>query len=258
MDSPFPGVDPYLEQSWGDVHHGLVTYAHDTLQQQLPRDLRARIGERVFVEGLGDYGVLYPAVRIVEQPAAVESGVAIEEPLVTHFDDEPISQGYIEIVEVSPGNRVVTVIEFLSPSNKTAGAGQDLYLRKQREVLDAKASLVESDLTREGRRVMAVPPERIPPSYRTTYQACVCRGWKPLRAEVYRAALSARLPVIRIPLRETDADVPLDLQLLVDQCYRNGRYDDINYKADPVPPLSPLSPPDAAWADPWLRSKGLR
>jgi hypothetical protein len=50
MPSPFPGMDPYLEESWGDVHHRLITYAADQLQTTLPKDLRARVEERVFVE----------------------------------------------------------------------------------------------------------------------------------------------------------------------------------------------------------------
>ena len=58
-----------------------------------------------------------------------------------------------------------------------------------------------------------------------------------------------------MPLRKGDADAPLDLQALVDQAYRNGRYDTLDYKADPDPPLRP---DDAAWADELLRAKKLR
>ena len=36
MDSPFPGMDPYLEQHWRSVHHRLITYAGDQLQSGLP------------------------------------------------------------------------------------------------------------------------------------------------------------------------------------------------------------------------------
>ena len=43
-------MDPYLEKRWGDVHHRLVQYSCDRLQMALPRDLRARVEERVFVE----------------------------------------------------------------------------------------------------------------------------------------------------------------------------------------------------------------
>ena len=41
MKSPFPGMDPYLERHWGDVHQALVTYIRDQLQASLPDDLRA-------------------------------------------------------------------------------------------------------------------------------------------------------------------------------------------------------------------------
>ncbi len=262
MKSPFPGMDPYLEQHWRDVHHRLITYACDRMQSALPGDLRARMEERVFVESeAGEYRPIYPDVHVVEhpkqrgEPPVAEGRVAVAEPLVLHLAEEPVSQGYLEIIDVGSGNRVVTVIEFVSPSNKIAGAGQDLYLAKQKEVLAARASLVEIDLTRDGRRALSVPQYRIPASHRTTYQVCVRRGWKLPGAEVYRAPLQERLPIIRIPLRETDQDVLLDLQALIDQCYQNGRYDDINYRIAPNPPLDPE---DAAWADHFLRSLGLR
>ena len=47
MKSPFPGMDPYLESYWGDVHTSLVTYARDQLRPQLPKDLRVRVEEHV-------------------------------------------------------------------------------------------------------------------------------------------------------------------------------------------------------------------
>ena len=50
MRSPFPGMDPYLEMHWQDVHHSLVGHARDALQRQLTGPLRARIGERLVVE----------------------------------------------------------------------------------------------------------------------------------------------------------------------------------------------------------------
>jgi hypothetical protein len=63
------------------------------------------------------------------------------------------------------------------------------------------------------------------------------------------------LPVIRLPLRPADADVPLDLQALIDRCYHHGRYDDIDYRAPPNPPLEPA---DAAWADELLAAHRAR
>lgn len=67
--------------------------------------------------------------------------------------------------------------------------------------------------------------------------------------------LRERLSVIRIPLRESDRDVSLDLQTLIDQCYHNGRYDSIDHSLEPVPPLEPE---DAVWADELLRAEGRR
>ena len=49
--------------------------------------------------------------------------------------------------------------------------------------------------------------------------------------------------------------VPLDLQMLIDRCYHHGRYDDIDYCADPYPPLLP---DDRPWAHELLVSQGLR
>ena len=65
-----------------------------------------------------------------------------------------------------------------------------------------------------------------------------------------------RLPVDKIPLRPDDADVPLDLQALVDQCYRNGAYEGtVNYAVDPDPPLLGA---EKEWADEHLLKMGLR
>ena len=261
MKSPFPGMDPFLEEHWRDIHHRFLTYACDDLQEHLPRDLRARLEERVFVEPeFGDGRGIYPDVRVVEYSrrgggTALATEVEAAEPLVIHAESEPATEGYIEIIDVDSGNRVVTAVELLSNSNKQPGEGQDLYRNKQRECLQGGVSLVEIDLLRSGKRVLAVPPERIPPSHRTTYQVCVTRGARPRSYEVYRVPLREPLPVIRLALRPTDVDVPLNLQALIERCYHHGRYDDIDYSAALNPPLEPA---DAAWANELLAAKGLR
>lgn len=263
MKSPFPGMDPYLEQHWGDIHHSLITYARDQLQPDLPDDLLARVEERVFLEFEGaQRRTVYPDVRVVEtgQPrqaaTAVDSGTAIAEPLLISLEDEPITEGYIEIIDVGTGHRVVTVIEFVSPTNKTPGKGRELYLKEQDEVLKAGSSLVEIDLTRAGDRSSVLPIDTVPPSHRTTYQVCIRRGWGPKMLAVYPLPLQQRLPVIPIPLRETDADARLDLQALIDQCYRNGRYDRLDYSGNPNPPL--VDSAESEWANELLRAHGRR
>ena len=193
-----------------------------------------------------------------EEPVLrASNGIAVAEPLVIQIDqDEPVRQGFIEIIDLKSGRRVVTVIEIISPSNKVAGPGRDMYVKKQGELRQAGVSLAEIDLNRTGSRVLSAPFERIPDGHRTPYAACVRRGWKPSAFEYYRLPLHERLPAIAIPLRQTDADIPLDLQAVLDECCEEGRYvDDIDYHHDPDPPLCP---DDAVWADALLREHGLR
>jgi len=262
MPSPFPGMDPYLEAHWRDIHARLVIYASDALQGVLPSPLRARVEESVLLEtaeGLGDHP-LFPDVRVVEYAsqrrteARPEAGVAVAEPLLV--DVEPVSETFLEIIDRESGNRVVTVIEFLSPSNKSPGANREQYLRKQREICSSEANLVEIDLNRFGVHTLAFPLTHIKPAVRTGYMACVRRATKRGLAVVYPMPLWQRLPNLKIPLRPEDTDVPLDLQPLIEQCYRNGGYEGtLNYAVDPDPPLLGA---EKEGAEQWLHGKGLR
>jgi hypothetical protein len=257
-------MDPYLEAHWRDVHAGLVIYARDALQGALPGSLRARVEERVLLEtskGIGDHP-LFPDVRVVEYTSkrGLESrpgaSVVVAEPLVVDVEPDTAAETYLEIIDPASGNRVVTVIEFLSPSNKSPGPNRELYLRKQREVCASDVNLVEIDLNRFGTHTLAFPLEHIKPQGRTAYMACVRRATRPGKAEVYPMPLWERLPVVKVPLRPEDADAPLDVQALVEQCYRNGAYEGtLDYAAEPDPPLTGA---DRTWADERLRELGLR
>src|SRR5262245_19121593 len=156
MPSPFPGMDPYLEAHWRNVHARLIIYACDALQGVLPGSLRARVEERVLLEtpqGLGDHP-LFPDVRVVEYRPELKRGLetrptaslAVAEPLLVDAEPETVSETFLEIIDRESGNRVVTVIEFLSPSNKSPGPNREQYFRKQREVCASDTNLVEIDL----------------------------------------------------------------------------------------------------------------
>lgn len=263
--SPFPGMDPWLELFWEDVHQRALTYAADMLQEQLPSGLRARLQERVFVETpIHRLREIAPDVRVVEHPrlpgvrkttAPSSGGAAVAEPVWVAAGDDPIVEGEIEIVDARSGSKLVTAIELLSLANKRRGPGMDKYRQKQAEVVSAEANLVEIDLLRAGERVLLCPPENIPPEHRTTYQVCVFRHNRSSGYEIYPVPIRTRLPVIRIPLRTDEEDAVLDLQAIIDRCYRNAGYDFLDYTRDPVPPLDP---DDAAWADALLRQQGKR
>lgn len=64
------------------------------------------------------------------------------------------------------------------------------------------------------------------------------------------------IPSFGLPLRAEDEEPPINLQDLFNGVYdRSGYGFVIDYSHEPVPPLSEA---DAAWADAWLRGKGLR
>ena len=240
-----------------------MVYARNQINEQLPDDLQVRVEESLSVEIEEEFHrTIYPDIRVVEEPGAWSQGtgtlvadVAVAEPYVVVIEDDPLTRRHLEIVDLSDGGRVVTAIEVLSPGNKVGLDGQVAYLRKQREYLDAKVNLVEIDLIRAGDFILAVPPERIPSAFRTAYQVCVRRATHSNRIEIYPVPLRERLPSIRIPLRLSDPDVVLQLQPLIDACYRDGRYHRTNYRADPIPRFGEA---DALWVDQLLHAHGLR
>jgi hypothetical protein len=216
-------MDPYLEARWGDMHASLTSYAREQIVPQLPADLYA----------------------LIEEYLAVETKLS-----------EPQTLRDILIYDRESGDRLVTVIEFLSPANKEGEDGRQMYRRKQQDFLEGGVNVVEIDLIREGGYVLIPPELSLPPDRRRPYRISVVRRWKRIQAEVYRIPLRERLPAIRIPLRAADPDAWLDLQPVLEKCYEIGRYArHIDYRGQPRPPLSP---DDAAWADQLLKEKGLR
>ncbi len=260
MKSPFPGMDPYLEKHWGDIHATLMVYTRNQLNEQLPDDLQASVEEDVTIETEEQSRTIYPDVQVVEHPGmpAGESrpaNVAVAEPYVVDRVLDPRIHRWVQISQAGNGGRLVTVIEFLSPANKVGLVGQAAYVQKQQELLMVGVNLVEIDLIRGASPTLVIPPHRFPHACRTPYLICITRAARGDRSELYPISLQAPLPNVPIPLRPTDQDVVLRLQPLLDDCYRDGRYHRLDYRSPPIPPLAPA---DAEWADALLREKGLR
>ncbi len=265
MPSPFPGMDPYLEAPtrWTDLHHRLISGIADTLQAQIRPQYYARIGERVYV--ITPPHALYPDVMLVEHKLREPTATYTRSRAPVGADDAPLiitlppaeqREAFVEIVHAA-GDEVVTVIEVLSPANKTPGEGRDLYLRKQRDLLQSQAHLVEIDLLSIGPHTVACPETGIglPPATRR-YLICVHRASVRFQYELYPVSLQQHLPHVRTPLRAPDADAVLDLPMIFTQCYDNGGYGDlIDYGR---PPSAGLSAEEAAWTDGLLKGKGLR
>ena len=262
--SPLPGWDPYVQRYWRDVHHRLITYTSDQLRRQLPEELRARIEERVVLEA-GDWEdsqAYLPDVSVIEWPRGKTNGGAlavedaVAEPLTIRRLPEPLTESYIEIRDVSSGGRLVTTIEFTSPSNKTAGRGADGFRQKQKDFRKAKVNLVEIDLIRGGEHIIAIPLDELSEEQRQPPFICVTEGWRREAYLFYPISIREPLPAIHIPLRRTDKPARLDLQSVFNLAYLNGDYgSDIDYSQDPK---IPLSRPETDWLHQRLSAEGLR
>jgi hypothetical protein len=256
-------MDPYLEMRWSDVHAKMISFIGEAIQPLLPRDLRARAEERLLLEADADdddaSGAYRSDVAVIETGSGLQASAgktaaatAPVDPVVIRRFPSPTLDRWVQIVDVSTGNRVITAIEILSPWNKLAGRLNRQYLRKLEDYARAGVSVVEIDLLRSPSRLrMAVTEADIPPDRRTPYIASVRLGWEPETWRAYPLPLRTRLPAFPIPLRRTDAEILLELQPIMDRVYAAGGHDDIDYTKPPEPALAEA---DGAWAADLLRS----
>lgn len=258
MPSPFPGMDPYLDARWSNVHVLMMAAISNALNGSLPSGLEARPEEDVRVEEVvgerargfrPDVAVIDTGV-VVATTLAAPSAVATR-PIELTYHRGPIVVRDVQIVDVRDGNRVVTLIEVLSPWNKLAGQLNHEYRRKLDRAEDAGANWVEIDLLRSHRRRMKVTLDDLPAGCRADYLATRYRG-DTGQLSAYPISIRDRLPRIEIPLREGDADASLDLQAVLTRVYDEGPFRSLNYTRPPDPPLSDG---DAAWAAELLRSR---
>lgn len=264
MQSPFPGMDPYLEEPalWADVHHGLISGMQEVLNRQLRPHYHVRVEERVYISDEQDPGrkALVPDLKIVDTghlrsgPLAVDAvEIAVVEPVVlTTLIEDEIREARLEVIDTKQ-QAVVTVIELPSPTNKIAGSrGRASYEAKRREVMTSSCHFVEIDLLRAGDHLHT--RELLPAA---EYYVHVSRkGLRP-KGYVWPIRLPQRLPAIGIPLQEGDEDAQLDLQGVLALAYERAAYDLlIDYRSEP--PTPPLPPELANWLNELLVGKGLR
>lgn len=251
MPSPFPGMDPFLERRdlFPDLHGSLIFCLKEHLQSRLPSPYYASSSRRTWVEVSERY--VEPDVHVVvplESPTSRRDSVAAvavaerAEPVVVRVEQDEWREGYLDIF-IGPHRerRLVTSIEVLSPSNKTAGnKGRDLYLQKQKEVLESRAHLIEIDLLRYGTHTSAVPHDWLRHQVGTIdYHVCSHQFDVPNEFSVYPIRLEQSLPLIRVPLLPGDGHVEADLQMVFNHAYDAGPYRrEIDYLNEtPDPPL---------------------
>jgi hypothetical protein len=247
MPSPFPGMDPFIEsQLWPDFHTSLMPIVRELLMPVLLPSYVCQVERHVYVmtdeEEIERH--LVPDAYIAGDNAAFPSSgagqIATPVPkLLTLPNPLELRQSYLTIRTIE-GREVVTVIELLSPWNKSKSEGWSEYLTKRREYFHASANVVEIDLLRGGERLPCREP--LPEG---DYFCYVSRPEQRPRVGVYSWSMRDRLPAIPIPLRSTDDDVALDLQEAFNRLYDRAVYRSVINYYKPVSP--PLTQAEQAW-----------
>jgi hypothetical protein len=158
---------------------------------------------------------------------------------------------YIEIFRRSD-RQLVTLLDVVSPSNKTTAAGREAYLSTRQQARAAGANLVEMDLVLQGQPMLDYSRENLPA---WDYAVTVTRAPQPERHEIYTSSLQKRLPRFRVPLAATDRDTVLDLQAAFERCYWANFSARINYRNAPA---VPLSKENQSWLDELLLAQRVR
>jgi hypothetical protein len=241
VPSPFPGMNPYLEQEdvWQDFHQSFIPLIREALSEQVRPGYFVMIEEHLFIHelpaeerrlvGRADVGVTssgqasssLPGTQVIEAPAYGQLALTVD--VERH--------SYLEIRDRRHRD-LVAVIELLSPSNKRLGVDRDQYLAKRQKFLLSGAHLVEMDLLRGGPRL---PVEGLPDC---DYYVLVSRVQDRPAVALWPIQLRERLPKVPIPLRADDGPAWLDLQPLLHRLYDAAGYEDHIYTGSPQPPLS--------------------
>jgi hypothetical protein len=268
MNSPFPGMDPYIEATrglWEEFHGHLIEEIYRSIATVLPRRYTVGTATRcyiVLVEPEEKKNHLANADVGIHQPirgktprkknggvAVAETGPLADSVLMQAFVAEKYKERFVEIYLEDEERVLITSIEVLSPSNKRPGTeGWQEYERKRQAMLLGQANFLEIDLLRGGKKYPMLSPW---PD--ASYSLLVSWSEDAPYCRVWPAHYRERLPAIPVPLAEPDPDLTLDLQPLIEGIYSLGRYDDrINYDQALTPALPGA---DAAWVRQQLKGR---
>lgn len=225
MPSPFPGMNPYLEQddAWRDFHEKFLPAVAERLVPLVRPNYIDKLDEHVYVHE-----------RLPDRPRLADVSVG----LAPSKERDVERLNFLEVRD-RRDRELVTVVKLLSPSNKRGGPDRGQYLAKRRALLASAAHLVEIDLLRGGR------PMPLNDRPDCDYSLVVSRAERRPLAGIWPIGLRDRLPVVPVPLRPADGDAPLDLQDVLHQIYDASGYEDYVYEGAPEPALRPA---DAEWA----------
>ena len=262
MASPFPGMDPYLEQSafWSPFHNRLMVGLANRLSPILRPQYYIEVETRSYMDtpedelliGIPDAVVLGSNQLNHESkksPFSEGSRVAVRTPPQTVTLPVPVEvrERYLEVRELG-SDRVITAIELLSPTNKRKGRGRDAYEAKRASILSSRSHFVEIDLLRS-----QSPFSIIGADYMGDYYVLVSQANRRPQAQFYSFTLRESLPEFLLPLKEADEAIAVDLQSIFQEVYEQASYDlRIDY-TQPVPAPA-LSDENQAWIEDLIKS----
>lgn len=263
MSSPFPGMNPYLENptTWANLHSRLIVAIANQLGPQIRPKYRVVVEEAVYKRDASDQTVLIgvPDASIrrsssssIETSELPEGTVMVARPepiAVTVPMPDTIRHRYLAIRSVQTSD-VITVIEVLPPVNKR-GVGRQKYENKRLEILTSQTHLVEIDLLHQGQPMPVAGYE--PKSH---YRILISEsGDRPL-AQLYPFNLQQPFPTVTIPLKPEDGGVAIAFKPLLDAIYELSGYDfDLDYSQNPIPKWPDN---DLTWIDQYLKTQKLR
>lgn len=260
MPSPFPGMDPYLEQPvfWSSFHSRLIVAIADALAPQLRPHYYVEVETRTYTDfsdgellvGIPDAVVLAGARQRKPEKTPLELTTGTEERFqpqtVTLPMPTEIKERYLEVREVG-SNIVITVLEALSPTNKRRGKGRTLYEEKRRKILSSASHLIEIDLLRSDDPMPMQGATQL-----AHYHVLVSRAEQRPQAALYAVTVRDPLPEFPLPLKLFDEAIIVKLQAIFAGVYERASYDlRIDYSKPPTPSFSEA---DQVWIDSLLKS----
>jgi hypothetical protein len=135
--------------------------------------------------------------------------------LFTSIVRESHTEPFVEIRQRTD-NRLVTLVDIISPTNRTSVSGKAAYLDSRIDALNHRAAVVEIDLVTQGKPPLDFDRTQLPEHH---YTITVTRGAAPHRHQVYAAVLTKRLPPFKLPLAADDRDTVIDLQVSFARAY---------------------------------------
>ena len=225
MPSPFPGMDPFLEDPklWPEFQHLLITCLYQALLPGLVDRYRARVGQRHYFT---------------------------EQALFTSVVREEHAEEFIEIRQRGH-ERLVTVVEVLAPANKTTSAGRQHYLDHWQARKIGGANIVEIDLVLQGQ-----PPRGLSPNTQAEGEFAITSSRANRQETVEAFNLQRALPRFRLPLAGDDRDMVVELHVVFNRAYDLAAFaGKIDYK---LAPAAHLLDSDRQWLQALLKKQKLR